>query len=178
MDKAIFEGYINVTGTSSKKLFKEELGSFREIIRKGAFADSLQNYRKPYMTLNHDCKRIISYGADLELTEDKVGLKYIAQISDLQVISMAMCGSLLGCSFTFKPMKESLMKDNGWFIRSINEMILLEVSIIEDCALLPCYDSSTIHIKGIPSELQNSVNAYMKKYKHYEDRIRALRVPR
>lgn len=160
MDKAIIDGYVCVTDRQSKLIHRKAIGSFKEIIKGGAFQRSLNEFGAVPLKYNHD--RIIVTGSDIKLYEDNIGLRFIAAIDDIGVISRALNGTLKGCSFGFKAIKQNLDYKNSLAIRTIEQMQLLEVSILDKN---PAYASS-VYISKVPDEIQSKI---------YRHRINLLR---
>lgn len=131
MQGIILKGYICKTDVPSRPiLYKNGYGkAYREIIQGGAFSRALKS-SIPSLTLNH--KDIITGSSKLSLVEDNIGLRFRAEVNDPTVIQLARDGKLTGCSFTFKPMRESKSIRNGEDIRTIHELYLYEVSVLTD----------------------------------------------
>lgn len=98
--------------------------------------------------MNHDYSRELgSTKTNLQLFEDNIGLRAIAEITDAEVIEKAKKGELRGWSFGFieRAAKEE-DTDSGLKRRFVEDMDLKEVSIIDN-RKIPCYASlSLIHI--------------------------------
>ena len=158
-NKAEITGYINFTGTSSNKIFNSIIGYYTEVINKGAFTDSLLNYGKPIMTLNHNKDIVISNENNLELIEDDLGLKFIAKTDNVEAIYCALNDRFKGCSFTFKALKQSYNLIGDEAIREVEKLKLIEVTLISDDKK-PMYPLSTINVMYVPDDLMKKVNEY------------------
>ncbi|ACL76187.1 HK97 family phage prohead protease [Ruminiclostridium cellulolyticum] len=146
MDKAIIQGNINTN--ESRAIFNEDIKPFRERIKEGAFKESLQNYGKVPLYFNHE--RQIASIEDISLCENDLGLTFIANISDIEVISKCIYGSIKGCSFNFVPFEERIIHKELINSRIIEDMILREVSVLDK---EPAYPSS-INIIYVPDTLR------------------------
>lgn len=154
--KAVIEGYICVTGAKSKPI-KNPIGEyFYEVIQEKAFDESIHTYGIPVMTFNHD--RVIATKSDIELHEDRIGLKFRASIDDVEVLAKAQTGKLMGCSFKFKSFRESKQIMNKEEVRVIEKMSLLDVSVLDK---KPSH-RSIVEVASIPYELQKEVDDYIK----------------
>ena len=122
--------------------------------------------------MNHDYSRELgSTKTNLQLFEDNIGLRAIAEITDAEVIEKAKKGELRGWSFGFieRAAKEE-DTDSGLKRRFVEDMDLKEVSIIDN-RKIPCYASTSIEMetKVISSEQKEKVD-----YSKYEATIRRL----
>ncbi len=155
--KAVIEGYICVTGTKSKPIRNTANGEyFYEMIQEKSFDESIHTYGIPVMTFNHN--RVIATKSDIELYEDRIGLRFRASIDDIEVLAKAQTGKLQGCSFKFKPYRESKQTMNKEDVRVIEKMVLLDVSVLDK---KPSY-RSIVEVVSIPYELQKKVDEYIK----------------
>lgn len=155
MDKAQIDGYIVVTERVSKGIVRPDKGYFKEMISPGAFQDSLNKYGDVALTFNHE--RVIAEGPDIQLFEDNIGLRYIANIDDIEVLAKGLSGSLKGCSFSFNALKENEENINNYSVRKVNKLKLQEVSILEND---PAYECTSINIRSIPESLLIKVCEY------------------
>ena len=101
------------------------------------------------LLLNHDHERVLgSTKTNLELSEDSIGLKARATITDSEVIEKARAGKLRGWSFGFydRDSRNEEVRD-GLKRRYVEDMDLKEVSIIDD-RKLPCYEGTLISARA------------------------------
>ena len=93
-DSAEIEGYVNAIERKSKPL-KSRMGQFIERICKGAFRKALERNDNVRLLLNHNWQRDLggTKEGNLELTEDAIGLKARATITDKEVIDEARNGA-------------------------------------------------------------------------------------
>lgn len=122
----------------------------------------------------------------MQLFEDNIGLRAIAEITDAEVIEKAKQKKLRGWSFGFIELaaKEEEL-DNGMKRRFVEDMDLREVTIVDD-RRIPCYAATSIEMRADGDEvleirtLETSVvsSEPEKKetidYSDYEERMRKL----
>lgn len=143
------EGYINVTNRDSKELYNKE-GKFIEQIKEGVWTKALRKRSIP-MLFNHDWnKQIGMNGQNIQLYEDAVGLRFIADIDDAEVVEKAKAGKLQGCSFGFRALKEKVEKANGICKRIVEDLELFEVSILDKA---PAYSGCVIECRSEDAEV-------------------------
>lgn len=124
---------------------------------------------------------------NLQLFEDNIGLRAIAEITDAEVIQKAKNNELRGWSFGFieKGASEEELT-NGMKHRFVEEMDLREVSII-DKRKIPCYAATSIEMRSdgdevievrtLETKVISSDQEEKKKpvnYSEYENRIKKL----
>ncbi|MCM3673198.1 HK97 family phage prohead protease [Peribacillus simplex] len=150
-DEMIVSGYVNKTEQLS-----EVLGSskrFKEKIRRGAFRQAIANKQRDIdFLLEHKSNQILSStrNGSLHLEEDSVGLKMTAKIAKTSYgkdsYELIQSGILRNMSFGFKNIRDSWKKTTGGlYERTIEELVLYEVSVVKD----PAYSQSTIASRGI-----------------------------
>lgn len=145
-DSVEISGYVNAVGRESRVLH-DDGGYFTEIIEPGAFARALMTGKRQ-MLLNHDKGRVIGEeGDNLELTEDAVGLYARATVTDPEVVEKARKRELRGWSFGFRPLRQSRSESGGMERRTVQDMVLSEVSIIDQRAV-PCYAATSVFTRA------------------------------
>ncbi len=155
MDKAIIQGYINTLELSTTVFRRELSASFREIVLPGAFTQSVKLNGAVPLFFNH--KRSIAEPGLLELWENDKGIVFNAVIDDLEVLSKMLLGKIKGCSFTFVELDGTMEDyDNAVSKRSIKEMILKEISVLD---IIPAYTSGA-EILYIPDNLKDRAYQY------------------
>ena len=143
-DSVEIEGYVNSVERLSKPLWSS-LGYFFERVCAGAFGKALKRAKDVKILLNHDPKRelgSISQG-NLELSEDAIGLKARATITDADVVAKAKRGDLVGWSFGFYDRVIEQGIEQGLPLRMIRDMDLEEVSLL-DKSKTPAYDGTLV----------------------------------
>ncbi|CAF1775229.1 HK97 family phage prohead protease [Bacillus subtilis] len=174
-DSMTVSGYVNKTGELS-----EVLGSGKKFVEKiapGAFTRALsRNPNNIDFLAEHNSKHILAStrNGSLRLFEDNTGLYMEATISPTtwghdyyQLIEDKI---LRNMSFGFRTLDDSWdVRDDGIYERTINDLELLEVSVVRD----PAYSQSTISARGIdviedievPTELEEGEQRNMDEIK-------------
>lgn len=151
-DKVIIDGYVNAVERNSKPLMSR-LGRFFERICKGAFTKALDRAEDVRILLDHNPDRDLGGIKDgnLQLTEDTIGLRAHAEITDAEVIKTAREGNLVGWSFGFYDTEDgvelSMDADTGLPVRKVTDLILEEVSLL-DKAMTPAYDGTLVTVRN------------------------------
>lgn len=182
-DKVTIDGYVNAVGRDSRPI--HEAGrQFVEQIVPGVFRRAIDG-NPVELLLNHDHNRNLgSTESNLTLTEDSIGLRAHAEISDAEVIQKARERKLRGWSFGFIPTAET-MEERAENIprRHIEGMQLLEVSIIDDRAI-PAYEGTLIEARATGktthyAETTDDENEYIDTeavdIKDHRERIKSLK---
>lgn len=148
-DSVEVEGYVNAVERKSNPLISR-MGTFVERICKGAFKRALEREDDVRLLLNHDPLRDLGGTADgnLELSEDNIGLKARATITDKEVIQKARNGELVGWSFGFLDRDvENKRDEDGVPLRAVKDMDLKEVSLL-DTEKTPAYDGTLVSVRS------------------------------
>ena len=141
-------GYVNAVERNSKPLWSR-IGQFIERICKGAFSKALQRNDDVHILLNHDWNRDLgsTKTGNLQLTEDSIGLRARATITDEEVVRKARAGELVGWSFGFVDTPDGVEKgidaDTGLPLRKVHDLDLFEVSVL-DRSKVPAYDGTLV----------------------------------
>lgn len=121
-------------------------GSFREIIRAGAFRDTLGGGVDAILSVNHDPSRLLARTASgtLRLREDAQGLAFEADLPDTtlgnDVAKMVERGDYGGMSFAFTKKRDSWSEDtDGIPLRELLAVDLRDVTV----ATFPAYPTGT-----------------------------------
>ena len=154
-DSIEVNGYVNAIERKSKPL-KSRLGEFVERICKGAFKRALERNDNVRLLLNHDRKKDLGGTKDgnLELTEDNIGLRARAVITDPEVVEKGKRGDLIGWSFGFRDRDVNKHDENGMVTRDVKDMDLEEVSIL-DRTRTPAYDGTLVMVRDDDGEAVN-----------------------
>lgn len=145
-DSVEIEGYVNAVGRESRPL-RDADGYFTEIVEPGTFARALQRGKRE-MLLDHDASRVIGEeGENLTLAEDNIGLYARATVTDPEVIEKARRGELRGWSFGFVALKQRRAERDGMPLRTLEEIDLREVSLIDD-KMRPAYVATSVHTRS------------------------------
>lgn len=154
-DSLHIEGYVNAVERDSRVVIAPECGRCVEQIRAGAFAEALRTAENVDLLLNHDRghKAGSTLQGNLRLTEDNIGLRASADISDGEIIEKARAGLLRGWSFGFTAKDTTIeQRAEGVPRRHVNSLAISEVSIIDD-RFTPCYAGTSIEVRADGEEL-------------------------
>jgi len=145
---ATISGYVNAVERFSRPLADQQ-GRFIEKIASGAFERSLKAGQEVVALLNHDWGDIVAKTSDnsLELREDNIGLHATLQTSNPTIIEKGEKGLLRGWSFGFINIDEKRDETKVPVERTVNELELREVSIIDN-RQRPCYIGTMIEVRG------------------------------
>ena len=149
-DSVLLDGYVNAVARDSRPIPAPGGKKFIERIEPRAFQRALEKAENVDLLLNHNKDRHLgsTKEGNIELFEDNIGLRGICTVKDAEVIEKAKNKQLRGWSFGFYVVKDSWAEDeNGLQRRSIEELELTEVSIIDD-RMLPVYIATSIEQRG------------------------------
>ena len=143
-------GYVNAVERESRRLparmCSKAKSDFVEKISAGAFGRAVSRAREVRLMFNH--KRDIGGTADgtLKLSEDNIGLKAAAVITDPDVVTAAKQGELRGWSFGFTDAKDRWEDvSEGLQRRTIDDLDLQEVSVL---SVTPAYVGTSVELRG------------------------------
>ena len=141
-------GYVNAVERNSKPLVSR-LGRFVERIRKGAFTRALSHADEVFLLENHDKNVVLgsTKQGNLELTEDNIGLRARAIITDPEAMEKARRGDYIGWSFGFydtpNGVESGVDEETKLPLRKLRDLDLREVSIL-DRNRTPAYDGTLL----------------------------------
>ena len=144
------EGYVNAVERDSRIVMCPECGKCVEQIAAGAFGNALRAAKNVDMLLNHDKGRKIGSTSEgtLTLTEDSIGLRASADITDEEVVEKARNGLLRGWSFGFKATDTEIeQRSQGVPRRHVKALSISEVSLV-DSRYRPCYAGTSIELRA------------------------------
>lgn len=161
-DSVVISGYVNAVERYSKPIRENLHGKIRtfiERIKSGVFKKALKNNDDVKVLLNHDEKRQVATTKDgsAKLEEDNIGLRAEVTIKDAEVIEKARANKLVGWSFGFYPVDDILGTENGMDARTITDLDLVEVSILDD-EHTPAYYGTSIEARA---ERQKVIREFM-----------------
>lgn len=125
------------------------IGSFREVIRPGAFAVSLAEGRDILALVDHDPARLLgrTSSGTLRLAEDSRGLAFALDLPETQlgrdILALAERRDLGGMSFSFIPKAEMWPANDRRELRAVN---LLEISVVQ---AWPAYSQTTVSARAL-----------------------------
>lgn len=153
-DSVLIEGYVNAVARDSRPMRDKGTGQrFVEQIVPGAFKRALERNDVDLLLDHDESRKLGSTQTNLELSEDAIGLKARAEITDPEVIQKARDKKLRGWSFGFyeRDANEEELP-NGMKRRYIEDMELAEVSLIDE-RKIPCYAGTSIETRAEGKEI-------------------------
>ena len=161
-DSVVISGYVNAVERYSKPIRENlhgKLRTFIERIKSGVFKKALKKNDDVKVLLNHDEKREVATTKDgsAKLEEDNIGLRAEVTITDAEVIEKARANKLVGWSFGFYPVEDVMGSENGMDARTITDLDLVEVSILDD-EHTPAYYGTSIEARA---ERQKVIREFM-----------------
>ena len=150
-DSVLITGYVNAVERLSKPIRETLHGrimTFLERIRAGVFRTALKRNSKVLVLLNHDNNRVLASTEDgnANLEEDNIGLRAEIIITDKEVVQKAREGKLSGWSFGFIANDDEVVTEGKNNVRTVTDMELIEVSILDDTKS-PAYYGTSIEAR-------------------------------
>lgn len=144
-------GYVNAVERYSKPItdnLRGKLRTFIERIKAGVFKTALKRNDDVKVLLNHDKDRELATTKDgsAKLEEDNIGLRAEVTITDKEVVEKARNGKLVGWSFGFYPNADDVGEEGENTTRTITDLDLAEVSILDDTKS-PAYYGTSIEAR-------------------------------
>lgn len=135
-----------------------DLGGFVEIIRPGAFAESLRRGRNIRALYHHNDLSLLgtTQAGTLRLREDDTGLAFEVDLPDTSygndVGVLVERGDIAGCSFGFRVAEggDRWEQRGNRLIRELVEVDLVEVTLTHD----PAYADTTVAMRSNPNRYQ------------------------
>lgn len=150
-DSVFITGYVNAVERLSKPIRETlhgKIRTFLERIKAGVFRTALKRNKNVLVLLNHDANRVLASTEDgnAVLEEDNIGLRAEITITDEEVVTKAREGKLSGWSFGFIANDDELSTEGKDEIRTVTDLELLEVSILDDTKA-PAYYGTSIEAR-------------------------------
>lgn len=150
-ESVVIRGYVNAVERYSKPITSPlggVLKTFIEKIRAGVFKTALKRNDNVKVLLNHDKEREVANTKDgtAKLTEDNIGLRAEVTITDKEVVEKAKNNKLAGWSFGFYANSEEIGQEGEVETRTITDLDLVEVSILDD-SKRPAYNGTSIETR-------------------------------
>ena len=150
-DRVLITGYVNAVERLSKPIREKRNGNIRtflERIRAGVFRTALKRNDNVLVLLNHDDNRVLASTKEgsATLKEDNIGLRAEITITDKEVVEKAREGRLAGWSFGFICNDDEITNEGENEVRTVTDMDLLEVSILDDTKS-PAYSGTSIETR-------------------------------
>lgn len=160
-DSIEIEGYVNAVERNSKPL-NSRAGKFIERICKGAFKKALKRNDDVKLLLNHEREIGSTKKGNLELTEDSIGLRAKAVVTDPEVVQKGRNGELVGWSFGYYDRPEAVERsvENGMPYKIVKDLDLKEVSIL-DRTRTPAYEGTLLIARAEEEEVMNISEAFL-----------------
>lgn len=163
-DSVVISGYVNAVERYSKPIRAKLRGitqRFVEKIKAGAFKTALQRNSNVKVLLNHNYERELANTKDgtAILEEDNIGLRAEVTITDAEVVEKAKKHKLVGWSFGFRTNSDEVAQEATIATRTVNDMDLIEVSILDDTKS-PAYYGTSIETRseeGEPMEIRENI---------------------
>src|ERR1035441_5107211 len=143
----------------------EDMG-FREVIKPGAFKQSLIDNPDVLCLYGHDDNQILGRVASgtLEIAEDSKGLRFTCKLPDTStardLIALMERGDISSMSFGFAVPEggDTWQEINGQVIRTLKTVILFEISVVGQ----PAYLSSNVSLRSCPTSLRGKLKLKLK----------------
>lgn len=145
-DKVTVGGYAAVFNSLS-----QDLGGFREVIRRGAFQSTIAGGADVRFLINHDGLPLArTKSGTLRLAEDERGLRIDASLDptdpDVQrLIPKMRRGDLSQMSFGFRTLKDAWRQEGADQIRELHAVDLFDVSAVT----YPAYQSTEVALRSL-----------------------------
>ena len=151
-DSVLISGYVNAIERFSKPIretLRGKIRTFIERIRAGAFRTALKRNDNVLVLLNHNHNRVLANTKDgsAKLEEDNIGLRAEVTITDKEVVEKARNNQLVGWSFGFYANADELGSDGNNETRTVTDLDLFEVSILDDTKS-PAYYGTSIEARS------------------------------
>lgn len=150
-NSVVVAGYVNAVERYSKPIkgkLRGEIRNFIEKIKAGTFANALKRNDNVKVLLNHNDGRELAntLNGTAKLEEDNIGLRAEVTITDAEVLEKAKNKKLVGWSFGFMTNSDEVNQQETIATRTITDMDLLEVSILDDTKS-PAYYGTSIETR-------------------------------
>ena len=163
-DSVVISGYVNAVERWSKPLRANLRGiaqRFIERIKAGTFRTALKRNDNVKVLLNHNPDRELANTKDgtAILEEDNIGLRAEVTITDPEVVEKARNNTLVGWSFGFYSNSDEVAQEATIATRTVTDMDLVEVSILDDTKS-PAYYGTSIETRsegGTPLEIRENI---------------------
>ena len=163
-DSVVISGYVNAVERWSKPLMANLRGIRQRCVEKikaGVFRTALKRNDNVKVLLNHKDERELANTKDGSaiLEEDNIGLRAEVTITDPEVVEKAKNHRLVGWSFGFYPNAEEVAQGEPLPKRTVTDMDLREISILDDTRS-PAYYGQSIETRSedaVPLEIRENV---------------------
>jgi HK97 family phage prohead protease len=151
-ESVVISGYVNAIERYSKPIresLRGQIRTFIERIKAGVFKTALKRNDDVKVLLNHDHERVLATTKDgsAKLEEDNIGLRAEVTITDAEVVEKARNNQLVGWSFGFYANSDEVGTEGNQETRTITDLDLIEVSILDDTKS-PAYYGTSIEARA------------------------------
>lgn len=151
-DSVVISGYVNAVERFSKPIkanLRGKVQSFIEKIKAGVFKTALKRNDNIKVLLNHREERELANTKDgtAKLEEDNIGLRAEVTVTDAEVVEKAKNNKLVGWSFGFCSNADDVGDNGSMATRTVTDLDLLEVSILDDTKN-PAYYGTSIETRS------------------------------
>lgn len=155
-ESVVISGYVNAVERWSKPIrgkLRGMMQRFIEKIKAGTFKTALKRNDNVKVLLNHNHDRELANTKDgtAILEEDNIGLRAEVTITDPEVVEKARNHRLVGWSFGFRANADEVSEEATIATRTVNDMDLVEVSILDDTRS-PAYYGTSIETRSEDGE--------------------------
>jgi uncharacterized protein len=154
-------------GYAARFGIKARIADFTEVIRAGAFSNSLAGGRDILALVDHDRTRVLARtkSGNLKLSEDSSGLQFELSVPDTQpgrdVLALAERGDLGGMSFAF-----TVPKDGERWTGKRRELVRVDLHEISVVSAWPAYEGTSVNPRAKTPRL-NLANYYLETLCRY-----------
>lgn len=170
-DSVEIEGYVNAVGRDSRLITDENGYRFKEQMEPGVFGRALSaaadKGSEIALMLDHS-RTIGGTDSNLKLEEDSIGLHARAEVTDPDTIQAAREKRLSGWSFGFRELDYKEGYGDDFRRRTVTELDLVEVSIIDD-QMTPAYAGTSIHARAESGEKKLFTRAFDDNIEYLEE---------
>lgn len=151
-ETVVITGYVNAVERYSRPItdtLRDKIQTFIERIKAGVFKTALKRNDDVKVLLNHDHNIELANTKDgsAKLEEDNIGLRAEVIITDKDVVEKARQNKLVGWSFGFYANADEVGTDGANTTRTITDLDLVEVSILDDTKS-PAYSGTSIESRS------------------------------
>lgn len=161
-DSVVISGYVNAVERWSKPItanLRGKMQRFIEKIKAGTFSTALKRNDNVKVLLNHNSGRELAntQNGTAKLEEDNIGLRAEVTITDAEVLEKAKNNRLVGWSFGFRSNSDEVNEQDTLATRTVTDMDLIEVSILDDTKS-PAYYGTSIETRSEGEEMEIRAN--------------------
>lgn len=172
----VIEGYAAVFGQ-----FSQNLGYFKEIIRRGAFSQSIQEDDIRALW-NHDANYVLgrNKSGTLKLEEDEKGLRIQITVPDTQwandLVTSIKRGDVDQMSFAFETLSDEWRKEDGEIVRELIKAKLFDVSPVTYPAYVQTSVSARSAFESLGIDMDELGNAISRAQNDQATESDAIRI--